>query len=99
MIDLYLRARTEAKLAKALPFARTQAGDWVIATDDYALCLIGALEIGPPATFNPDPEATPAEPAVDGWFHAILRCTEAIAALVPAGAIVAPPATPKRRWA
>lgn len=99
MIDLYLRTDTEAAMAEAIPFARTsdEFGDrWIEATTDFALAVVGPVVIDPGTYDEEGAEITP--PVIDNRFHVNLRCTEAIAAMVPAG-IVVTPENPSVVWA
>lgn len=99
MIDLYLRADTEAGLIAACPFLRGPDDFWITGTADYALSIIGPVVTTPGTYDDEGEELTP--PVVDARFHANLRCTEAIAALVPPEVIVNPdpePHHPVRVW-
>lgn len=85
MIDLYLRADTEAALKEALAFAVSPEGDWMPCGSGWALDPIGALERAPGDT--------------DARFHANLRLLDpALEALVPEAIRVSPTA-PRRVWA
>lgn len=99
MIDLYLRAATEAAMAAAIPFARTsdEFGErWIEADTDFALCVVGPVVVGPGMYDDNGQEILP--PDVDTRFHVNLRCTEAIAALVP-NAVIVTPENPSMVWA
>lgn len=101
MHDLYLRAHSEADLITACPFLRGTNDEgvpvWITGTADYALSIIGPVVTTPGTYDDEGQEITP--PVVDARFHANLRCTEAIAALVPPQVIVNPdPDNPVRVW-
>lgn len=98
-IDLFLRAETEAALIAALPFARGPDEDgqpiWLGSGDGYALDLIGPM-VTTEGTYDGDgAELTP--PVIDQRFHANLRCSAEVAALVPIGLSVEPD-SPRRVW-
>ena len=101
MISLPLRAESEAALAEALPFARstdeTGAPCWIDYTHDYALDRIGPVVTTPGVYDEDGAEITP--PVINPAYHANLRCTPEIAALVPAEIAIPAPAYPKRVWA
>lgn len=97
MIDIYLRAATEADLITACPFLRGPDDIWITGTADYALSIIGPVVTTPGEYDDEGEEITP--PVIDARFHANLRCSEAIAALVPPEVIVNPdPDNPVRVW-
>jgi len=89
MIDLYLKALTEQALITALPFARKD-NKWMEADHDYAIDIIGDL-YNDDAIYSGENVITPATKIVG--FHANLRCTQALANLVPLNVIVTPPPT------
>lgn len=99
--DIYLRADTEAELKAALPWA-VDDGDWVLASPDHALDLIGPVMTADAVMGEPDPETgepvieTP--PVFDTGFHANLRCIGGFAPEIPAELIVRPK-HPRRVWA
>ncbi len=99
-LDLYLRADTEADLIAALPFARWTDDDeiahWNRDADEWALDLIGPMMVSAGTYDEAGDELTP--PVIDNRFHANMRCSEAIAALVPEAIQVAPD-NPRRVWA
>lgn len=95
MIDLYLRVATEAALASALPFAR-EDDEWIMASHDFALDLIGPV-VTTDGTYDEDGEELTA-PVLDARYHANLRCTAEIAALVPPSITIDAPASPARVW-
>ena len=99
MIDLCLRAPDEAALADACPFLRGEDADgapcWQTAGAGYALDVIGAVTLVWGTVDEDGNEITP--PVIDGRYHANLRCSDAIAALVPA-AMIATPDAPVRVW-
>lgn len=100
-VDLYLRAADEAALIAALPWARgiDEDGDpiWLTGSHDYALVVIGTLVVSPGEYDEDGEEISP--PVVAEGYHANLRCTEEIAALVPDEVIIAPePETPAMEW-
>lgn len=109
MIDVYLRADTEADLAAALPWLRNDDGEWQ-APAGCALDIIGSVATMPAVL---DAEGNVVEPAaLDTRCHANLRCPHQMLAQVPdavllgardvhTGQFVAGtvPATPSRRWA
>lgn len=91
MIDLYLRAGNAGALATACPFLRGE-DEWITSGDGFALDVIGSV-IAENGTYD---EVTP--PVIDNRFHANLRCTEEIAALIPESIRVYP-TNPVRVWA
>lgn len=95
MIDLYLRAGNAGALASACPFLRSE-GKWPTTGDGFALDIIGPVVTEPGTYDDEGQELTP--PVMDNRFHANLRCTEEVAALVPDTVIIRP-ATPSRVWA
>ena len=86
MIDLYLRADTEAALAEALEFLRD--GDEWKARPDYSLDLIGPVVTTPAQPDEAGDVVT--EAVIDQRFHANLRCEPNIAAQVPDSIIIQP---------
>lgn len=97
MMDLFLKSDSEADMIEALPFARTD-DDWVVATHEYALDIIGTI-YNDNAVFDADGEVITPATAKDG-FHANLRCTPEIAATVDPAVILDPaPVTPVREFA
>lgn len=101
MVDIYLRAETEAELVAALPWAREQDGDadphWATGGEGWALDIIGPVVIA--AGSYDDDGAELAAPVIDRRCHANLRCTPEIADSIPTGVRIAPPETPARVWA
>lgn len=96
MQTLYLKATSEAALIAALPFARTE-NRWLEATEYFALDIIGdfyEITDGWPVDENGVLRTTPMK--FDG-YHANIRCSDEIAALIPVGIIVFPK-TPRRAW-
>lgn len=98
MIDICLRAETEAGLAEALPWLRD--GDaWLTSGPSWALDLIGPIETVPPVYQIIDGEMVEVEPArCDERFHANLRCMPEMAQRVPPEIIVTP-TSPSRVFA
>lgn len=100
MIDLYLRAGNAGALANTCPFLRGENPDgeryWINSGEGWALDVIGPLVITP-GTYDEDGNEI-ISPVIDQRFHANLRCSEEIAALVP-DSILVNPASPKRVWA
>lgn len=95
MIDLYLRASTPETLASACPFLWGEDG-WITSSDCWAFDPIGPI-VSTPGIYDEDGnEVTP--PVIDDRFHANLRCTEGVAAMVPEE-IRVHPETPRRVWA
>lgn len=95
MIDLYLRADSAGALVEACPFLRGEDG-WITSGDGFALDIIGPI-VTTPGTYDEDGnEIIP--PVIDDRFHANLRCTEAVAEMVPEGVRVSP-VSPRRVWA
>lgn len=99
LIDLYLRTATEAAMIAALSFARgeTEDGDpiWLTCGEGFAFDPIGPM-VTEPGTYDEEgEEVTP--PTIDSRFHANLRCSAEVAALVPAG-IQLTPDSPRRVW-
>ena len=105
MIDRDLRTNNEQELIDALPFARgfdeNGVAIWLTASHDYELNIIGALDKGDGTTqvVNGEiVELTP--PTLLPGFHADIRCTQAIADLIPSEIIIIPPPNDKKRgWA
>lgn len=97
MLDLCLRADTEAALKAAIPFVVNAEGEWIVASHQWALDPIGAVVVTPAIL---GPEGAVVEPAVlDGRFHANLRLLDpALAGEVPA-AVQITVTTPSRVWA
>lgn len=96
MIDLYLRAATEAELAAALPWARDAGGEWVCYAKGYAIDLIGAVETVAATIDGNGAVVTPA--VFDDRFHANLRLIdESLADLVPE-AVRITVENPVREW-
>ena len=97
MIDIFLKAATEAELKDALPWLVNQDGEWIRAAHQWALDPIGDIMLTPP-TYGPDMcEETPA--AVSPGYHANLRLLdEALADQVPASVQIAVN-SPSRVWA
>lgn len=94
-MDLYLRAGNAGALAVACPFLRHE-GDWVSSGDGFVVDVIGPLELEPPryTKFGVQTHAA----VVDTGFHVNLRCSEAVAELVP-DTVRVYPLTPRRAWA
>lgn len=95
MIDLHLRSESEATLAEACPFLRDDDG-WLTSGDGFALDIIGPVVITDGEYDEDFNEITP--PVIDSRFHANLRCSAEIAAMVPSELLVHP-SSPKRVWA
>lgn len=97
MLDLCLRADSEAALKAAIPFAVSAEGEWIVASHQWAFDPIGAVVVTP-AVLGLEGEVV--EPAVlDARFHANLRLLDAmIEPFVPIEMRVAP-LTPSRVWA
>lgn len=100
MIDLHLRAGNAGALTSACPFLRGEDENgeryWITSGDGFALDVIGSV-IVENGTYDQDGnEVTP--PVIDNRFHANLRCTEAVAELVPETVLVWPE-SPRRVWA
>ena len=100
MIDICLRAADEAALAAACPFLRglddEGAPCWLTAGNGWALDLIGPVALSPGQYDEDGNEVTP--PVIDSRYHANLRCSAAVADLVPEDLIVTPD-HPVRVWA
>lgn len=99
MVDLYLRAGNAGALAKACPFLRGDGPDgpiWLTNGQGFALDVIGPV-VTKEASFDAKGKLLTAA-VTDNRFHANLRCTEEIAALVPAS-VRTNPTSPKRVWA
>lgn len=100
MIDLYLRAGNAGALASACPFLRGENEDgdryWITSGDGWAFDPIGPIVTSPGTYDEEGEELTP--PVIDNRFHANLRCTEAVAELVPETVRVNPE-HPNRVWA
>ena len=102
MIDLYLRAGNAGALASACPFLRGEDEDgnrfWITSGEGWALDVIGPVVLEPGAYDDEGAELTP--PVIDTRFHANLRCTEEVAAMVPETVTISPePDSPVRVWA
>lgn len=106
MEKLYLRAKNEAELIKALPFARSVDGDgnsfWRSAKHDYSLNIIGTIfkDDGVYGEIQADGEreVIKAPSQIDG-FHANLKCTKEIKKKIPKDVIITQPNNPKGVWA
>ena len=85
--DIYLKTADEAELIEALPFARID-DQWAIDTHDYSLIVIGQLNHDDVVYDEEGEVASPATP-IEG-FHANLRCTQEIAALIPDNITITP---------
>lgn len=97
MIDLYLRADSEAELKAALGFAVSPQGAWRLAGHQWALDPFGAV-VTVPAIIDSSGQITAAA-VMDDRFHANLRLLDpALDALVPPELRLAPD-TPCRVWA
>jgi len=99
MIDLFLRADSEAALVEALPMF-LQDGKWITDTHAYSLDIIGALY--EPAVVESDGTVSRDAVLLPG-FHANLRLNDGpdrdmLAAMVP-DEIKVTPAQPMRVWA
>ena len=100
-VDLYLRAGNAGAFATACPWLRGEDPDtgdrfWLTTGDGFVFDPIGAVTLEPAAYDDAGNELTPA--VLDDRFHANLRCTVEIAALVPSHFMVWP-AEPRRVWA
>lgn len=95
MIDLCLRAGNAGAFASACPFLRGD-GQWLTSGDGFSLDVIGSVITTPGSYDDEGAELTP--PVLDNRFHANLRCTEEIAAMV-SETFVINPTTPMRVWA
>lgn len=98
MIDLFLRADTEAELIAALPWARGEDEDggeyWLTAGPGWALDVIG-----PVARLREFAGAEIEPPVIDGRFHANLRLAAPGVVSVTEAVIVSPePSSPARWW-
>lgn len=101
MIDLYLRAGNAGALANACPFLRgedpeTKERFWISNGEGFALDVIGSITITSGTYSEEGNELTPS--VMDDRFHVNLRCTDAIAALVP-DTVRVNPKNPTRVWA
>lgn len=95
MIDLYLRAESEAALIAALPMFR-EDGHWITASHAHALDVIGTFYT--PVELDADGKIVGGGEALPG-YHANLRLIdEGLADQIPAEIIVTPE-TPMRVWA
>lgn len=103
MLDLYLRAATEAELIAALPWAVNTDGHLVTTSHAYALDLIGSVVITPAVydtSGGPDVAPILVTPAVvDERCHANLRLLdESLADQVPEAVRIVVN-SPSRVWA
>jgi hypothetical protein len=94
MADIHLRADTEAKLKKALPWA-VEDGEWLVSGEGYVLDLIGPIMTVEPV-MDGETLVTPAQ--WDTKFHANLRTWGGFEPSIPSANIVTP-AHPKRVFA
>lgn len=82
MIDIFLRVPTREILQEALPFLwNDRFNFWVSGSPEFSFDPIGPVVVTP-ATYDEDGEQL-TQAIVDNRFHANLRCTEELAALVP----------------
>lgn len=96
MIDLHLRADTEADMISSLPWAYVD-GAWATSTAAYALDLIGPLSVTPPVIDEHGNVVTPAD--IDRRFHANIRLLDdSLRALIP-DTVVVEALNPRRVWA
>ncbi len=97
MLDLYLRADSEAQAKAALPDFLDADENWRLATTQWAFDPVGGI-IADPAVFDGSELVSPAS-FVPGW-HANIRLLDD--SLLPAihgtGLLIDAPATPARRW-
>ncbi|QWW74710.1 hypothetical protein [Agrobacterium pusense] len=100
MMDLYLRAGNAGALASACPFLRGEDEEgnrfWLTTGDGFALDVIGPIVTAPGKYDEEGREKSP--PVMDERFHANLRCTEEVAAMVP-DTVRVTPEKPSRVWA
>lgn len=86
MIDLHLRATTEAMMAVALSdydlFDPSMDGGWVTTGPGWSLVPLGALVITP-ATYDDSGNLLTA-PVIDPAFHLNIRLSDADHPLIPA---------------
>lgn len=96
MIDLMLRFADEAEAA-ALLAAYRQEGQWITASHDHALDLIGSV-VTTPAVIDQSTGETVTPAVIDPRFHVNLRV---LSGPSPAGmeAHAVSPAQPARVWA
>lgn len=100
MLDLCLRADSEAALKAAIPFAVSAEGEWIVASHQWAFDPIGAV-VATPVVYDLGtipPSVVSEAVMADGW-HANLRLLDdALAGQVPE-AVRITPNSPSRVWA
>lgn len=97
METLYLRAESEEALIKALSFARYEYG-WIEASHEFSLDIIGILDedtTGWPV--NKDGVLLSPVKHLPG-FHANIKCTDKIVAMIPVSIVIPTPDKPRRKW-
>lgn len=94
MIDLYLRADSEADMKDAVPFLLDEDGNWHHDTLQFSVSVVGSI---PPELDENEEIIKPG----DGSFHVNVRVLdETIIDSIPGEIIIAPePETPIRVWA
>lgn len=94
MIDLFLRADTEADMKAAVPFLLDEDGNWHHDTLQFSVSVVGVI---PPEL---DEEGAVVKPR-DGSFHVNVRMVDgSILDFFPEEITIAPtPSTPIRVWA
>lgn len=97
MIDLYIRAESPETLASVCPFLQGEDEYWITNGDGFAFDPIGPV-VATPGAYDPETGEEISPPVVDDRFHANLRCTDEVAALVPETVRVYP-SSPSRVWA
>ena len=99
MLDLYLRANDEAEAKLALPDFLDAAGNWLLATPQWAFDPVGGIIATQPVFDGAGGLVAPAVMA-PGW-HANIRLLDAnlLAVLQSTGLLIDPPNTPSRGWA
>lgn len=61
MVDLYLKAESEADMKAALPWAVNENGEWITATHQWALDPVGAIVKTPAVLLFDPPSVAPLE--------------------------------------
>lgn len=99
MIDLYLRAESEAEAKAALPDFVDAEGNWRLTAAQWAFDPLGQL-IDQPAVWNGPGELVAGAAYLPGW-HANLRLLDEnlLPVLEASLLLIAPPASPARLWA
>lgn len=101
MNELYLKAANEQELIAALPFARTDDSEWISATHEFSLNVVGVFytpAVYEDFTSEDDKPVIITTPIALEGFHANIRCNDSIKELIDDSIIIDTPATPNVAW-